>query len=180
MTSRNVSGQAYALTVMTPIERGAEDELRAYLEGLRETGSPLAKLPRTHFGRWVIVPDYVSELDQPKEDRLVSQYLLFTSNFDGPRDSYLDELCEVLADEAGEIWGRCVGCPEPAAGRPLRDYLVHNQLKTGFFVAAYGHATVQQVEAALDQRERMIDFAVSVQGAPPDELQRRFRDEFGE
>jgi hypothetical protein len=176
--SSNVSGQAYALTVMTPIERGSEDALRGYLEALpRGAGSPLAKLERTHFGRWVIVPGFVAE--EGKEDRLASQYLLFTSNFDGPCDSYLDELGEVLAAEAAEIWGRCAGCPKPAAGAALKEYLIHNQIDTGRFVAAYGHATVQQVREAVAQRERLIAFAVAAQGAPPDELQRRFREELG-
>ncbi len=41
-------------------------------------------------------------------------YLLFTANFDGDLDSYLDELVHALAPEAQEIWGRCIGCPRPA------------------------------------------------------------------
>ena len=178
MKSSDVSGQAYALTVMCPIERGAEADLRAYLEGLPQGDgqSPLAKLPRTHFGRWVIVEDFVTE--DGKEDHLASQYLLFTSNFDGPRDSYLDELCDVLSVEAEQIWGRCLGSPSPANGEALKRYLVHNQLRTGFFVAAYGHATVQQVKSALDQRERMIDFAVRAQAMEAAELQRAFLAEF--
>jgi hypothetical protein len=181
VSSSNVSGQAYALTVITPIERGREDELRAYLESFRDNGqpSPLARLPRTHFGRWVIVPDYHSERGQPKPDGLASQQLVFTSNFDGARDSYLDELCDALAVEAEEIWGRCVGCPKPASGAELKRYLLHNQLDTGFFVAAYGNANVQKVQAAVAQRARLIEFAIATQGAAPEDLQARFAEQFG-
>jgi hypothetical protein len=177
----DVSGQAYALTVMTPIERGKEDALRAYLESFRNEHlpSPLARLPRTHFGRWVIIPDYHSEEAQPKPDGLASQYLLFTACFDGELDSYLGELSETLAPEAEEIWGRCVGCPRPAQGAALKSYLTHNQQTTGFFVAAYGEATVQEVQAALAQRSRLIDFAGATQGVEPEELQRRFASEIG-
>ena len=114
-TDANVSGQAYALTVLTPIAPGGEEDLRRYLEGLRATGSPLARLPRTHFGRWVIVADFVPE-DERRPDHLASPYLLFTTCFDGALDSYLDELCAELAAEAREIWGRCAGAPQPAAG----------------------------------------------------------------
>ena len=75
-------GQAGALTVLTPIEPGAQDDLRGYLEGLRATGSPLARLPRTHFGRWVIVADFVPDGER-EPDHLASPYLLFTACFDG-------------------------------------------------------------------------------------------------
>ncbi len=176
--SGNVAGQAFALTVLTPIMPGSEDALRAYLEQLPRGGSPLAKLPRTHFGRWVIVPEIVNDPEQPSDDHLSCQYLLFTSNFDGSLDSYLDELCSRLAPEAREIWGRCVGCPATAAGAELKAYLLHNQIDTGFFVAAYPDATVTKVKDSLRTRERMIEFAVRAQAMEPSELQRSFREEF--
>ncbi len=176
--SSNESGQAYALMVLTPIQPGKEDELRRYLEGLRDAGSPLARLERTHFGRWVIMPDFVNDPEQPKEDHLGCQFLIFTSNFDGPLDSYLDELCRELAPEASEIWGRCIGCPEPAAGAELKAYLLHNQIDTGFFVAAYPHARVKEVKESLRTRNRMVDFAIRAQALGPAELQRTFIDEF--
>ena len=46
--SRNVSGQAYALTVVTPILDGHAQELTEHLEALPEgPGSPLARVPGT-------------------------------------------------------------------------------------------------------------------------------------
>jgi hypothetical protein len=80
------SGQAGALTVLTPVASGAEPALRAYLEGLRAGASPLTRLPRTHFGRWVIVSELAPD-DEPQPDRLAGPYLLFTASFDGPLDS---------------------------------------------------------------------------------------------
>jgi hypothetical protein len=174
----SISGQAYALTVFTPIVPGSESELRTYLEGLRAHGSPLARLPRTHFGRWVVVEDFTSEREQPKEDHLPCPYLLFTSNFDGDLDSYLDELCERLAPEAKEIWGRCIGCPESAAGAELKAYLLHNRIPTGVFFAAYPNATVSKVKESLLLRERMIAFAIRAQGLEPAELLPAFTAEF--
>ncbi|HWC27429.1 MAG TPA: hypothetical protein VG474_12655 [Solirubrobacteraceae bacterium] len=182
MPSPNVSGQAYAFMAMTPITPGEEQPLATYLRGLRERGArPLAKLPRTHIGRFVIVPDFHNDpaWKQPREEHLDLHYLIFTSNFDGDLDSYLDELCEKLAPEAKEIWGRCVGCPASAEGADLKRYLKHNQIDTGLFFAAYGDATVGQVERALRQRERMIDFAISAQGLEPEALQQAFLAQFG-
>jgi hypothetical protein len=172
-------GQARALTVLTPIQAGAQDDLRGYLEGLRANGSPLARLPRTHFGRWVIVADFVSD-DERKPDRLATPYLLFTACFDGALDSYLDELCHELSAEAPAIWGRCAGAPQPAAGGgALKAYLLAHQAKTGFFVAAYPQATVAHVRAALEQRERVIAFARSAQGMDPAQLRAAFLEQVG-
>ena len=178
----NVSGQAYAFMAMTPVKPGEEDALASYLRGLRGRGpSPLAKLPRTHLGRFVIVRDFHNDPSwkQRREEHLDLPYLIFTSNFDGDLDSYLDELCEQLAPEAKEIWGRCIGCPESARGGVVKAYLEHNQINSGVFFAAYGQATVGTVKQSLRQRERMIEFACAAQGLAPEELQRRFLDEFG-
>ena len=177
-TDPDRSGQAGALTVLTPIAPGAEPALREYLEGLRAGPSPLARLPRTHFGRWVIVSELVPE-DEPEPDRLTGPYLLFTASFDGPLDTYLDELCDELAAEAQEIWGRCAAAPQPPAGAPLKAYLRAHHQTTGFFVAAYPEATVGQVRAALAQREDVIGFARAAQGMDPAHLQAAFLERLG-
>jgi hypothetical protein len=171
----NRRGQAYALTVITPIVPGEEPALEAFLVAARP--SPLAKLPRTHFGRWVVVPALPTEPEQPREDPLGCALLIFSVSFDGGRDSYLDELCELMADEAREIWGRCVGSGS-AAGTELKAYLLHNQIRTGFFVAAYPKATVATVKRCLRVRERMIEFANRSQAMAPRELRRAFTEEF--
>jgi hypothetical protein len=172
------SGQAGALTVLTPIAPGAEPDLRAYLEGLRAGPSPLARLPGAHFGRWVIVSDLVAE-DEREPDHLAGPYLLFTASFDGPQDRYLDALCDELAAEAQEIWGRCAGAPQPAAGAQLKAYLRAHHHQTGFFVAAYPQATVAQVRAALAQRGEAIAFARDAQSMDPAQLQAAFLERLG-
>ena len=177
-TDPDRSGQAGALTVLTPIAPGAEPDLRAYLERLRAGPSPLARLARTHFGRWVIVPDFVPD-DEREPDHLATPYLLFTASFDGPMDTYLDELCDALATEATEIWGRCAGAPQPPAGPALKGYLRAHHVRTGFFVAAYPQATVGQVRAALAQREAVIAFARAAQGMDPAQLQAAFLEQVG-
>ena len=174
----NTSGQATAFMALTPIRPGSEAELRAYLEALSQAGSPLARVAGTHFARWVILDDWVNDPSQGREDHLQNRYLIFTSNFDGPLDPYLDELCVKLAPEARDIWGRCVGCPPEATGPQLKAYLLHNKVDTGFFVAAYPKATVPQVKAALAAREQLIAFAARTQGTAPGDLRRAFTEDF--
>ena len=177
MRSTNVYEAVALLMVMTPIEPGEEDALRAFLEGLGQP-SPLARSRRTHVARFIVVPDLPRD-PSAMADHLDLQYLLFTSAYDGDRESYLDELCEQIAGEAQEIWGRCVGCPQPAAGEQLKRYLKHNQLDAGFFFAAEGRASVAQIERAVDKRARLAAFVLRGQGMEPAERQRAFLAEFG-
>lgn len=181
MKSVNVSGQAYGFLAMTPIKPGEEGALRAYLEGLRARGErPFSKAPRTHMARWVVVDGFncPPSYKQRRAETLAIASLVFSCNFDGDLDSYLDDLCEALAPEAAEIWGRCIGCPEQARGAALKGYLKHNQIDCGFFYAAYGQATVGKVKASLDQRDRLVAFATRAQGMQPAELQQAFISEF--
>ena len=183
MASSNVNGQAYAFMAMTPIKPGEQEALQEYLHGLRDQAdrSPLAKLERTHMGRWVIADRFVTEPSwkQRKPETLEDAWLIFTSNFDGDLDSYLDELATKLAEEAQHIWGRCIGCPDPPKGAALVKYLKHNQIDTGLFFAAYGNAKVPDVKRCLDQREQVVAFARRAQGLEAEALQAAFLEEFG-
>jgi hypothetical protein len=179
----NVSGQAYAFMAMTPVKPGEQAALTAYLRGLRDGGaSPLSKLARTHLARFVVVEDFHNDRSwkQRSEEHLDLPYLIFTSNFDGDLDSYLDELCATLAPEAREIWGRCIGCPESASGAALKRYLKHNQIHTGIFFAAYGAAPIGKVKQSLAHRDEMIEFARTSQGLEPAALQQAFLARFGD
>jgi hypothetical protein len=179
MRSTNVVGQTYSLLVLTPIQPSEEDALRAYLEALPRDDSPLARLPRTHLARWLILDDMPVPPGRDLHDPLGGPYLLFTSAFDGDLDSYLDELAERLVPEASEIWGRCIGCPQPAEGAELKAYLGRNQIDCGFAFAAYADASVARIRSALDKRERLIDFVVRAQELEPAQRRAAFLDEFG-
>jgi hypothetical protein len=174
----NRAGQMYALTVLTPIMADRLATLQSVLDGLPKRPSPLAQVAGTHFARFVIIPDFVSDRRQPAPEHLPSPYLLFSATLDGERDRYLDELCEKLGDETERIWGCCLGAPEPARGAPLKAYLIHNQLETGLFFSAYPQADVNAVKTALALRRRTIYFAARGQGMSPTELQAAFLKEF--
>ncbi|MGZ4268716.1 MAG: hypothetical protein ACXVFN_11265 [Solirubrobacteraceae bacterium] len=176
--TQDTAGQMSALTVLCPIIPAREPALRAYLDGLAAQRSPLARLPATHFGRFVIVPDFFPDPSQRRVEHLPTPYLLFTATVDGSIDAYLDSLCELLAPEARQIWGACAGAPEPASGPALKAYLLHNRVPTGLFFSAYPDATVETVRRSLECRRRTAAFALRTQGMEPAELQRAFLAEF--
>jgi len=174
------AGQACALTVLAPIERGRQDSLRTLLQGL-PTGaeSPLARAPGTHFARWVVVPQLVYQGPPQKRDELDLAYLMFTSNFDGPLEPYLDALCGPMGEAADAIWGCCIGWPGLGDPASAKAYLLRNRLATSLFVAGYPQARLPEVLRALELRERVTRFAIGAQGQGAESLALAWRQEFG-
>jgi hypothetical protein len=176
--SRNVSGQAYALTVITPVLDGHAAELTAHLDALPEgEASPLARVPGTHLGRWVMIDQVKYQgAGQRHRDSLTTPRLLFTSNFDGELDRYLEQLQTGLGEDADAVWGHCAGYPGRGAG--FAPWMKAHQIEAALFFAAYGGHTLEQVRANLDLRARAIAFALAAQGLPPEELKARFLEAF--
>jgi hypothetical protein len=168
----DVRGQATALTTLTAIKHGHEQRLREVLESFPPAGgSPLAKVGGTHFARWVIVPQLVYGHRPQKPDTLLSQYLLFTSTFDGPAEAYFAGMCGQMPSEIEAVWGNCVGYPG-LSGFP--DYLEQHRIRTGLFVAAYPTATLAEVRVALELRGRLIDLATRAHGLDDASLRSEF------
>ena len=178
--SRNVSGQAYALTVLTPIIDGHAQELTAHLDALPEgVDSPLARVGRTHLARWVVIDDVKYQgHGQRHRDRLRASRLLFTSNLDGDLDSYLEALRSGLGEDADAVWGHCVGYPGHQDRVGFARYLKAHELEAALFFAAYRDRTVEQVHRDLAKRSALIEFALEAQGLEPDELKSRFLEGF--
>jgi hypothetical protein len=168
------SGQARALTALVPISEGREQALRAYLRALpRGARSPLARLSRTHFARWVVIDRLPADVPEPEQ--LGGPYLLFTSNLDGDVESYLEELCARIPEEAREIWGCCAGFPGVEDTGAFTRWLLDHHLTTSFFVPAYGRATVERVRGSLAARDELLRFVLRSQDLAPAERLDAFR-----
>lgn len=179
-SAHNISGQAYSLTVLTPIMDGHEAELARHLNGLQGgEQSPLTGVRGTHFARWVVIDDVIYESpEQGEREHLQRPRLLFTSNFDGALEPYLEALRTGLGDSANMIWGHCVGYPGTEDAGAFLDYLRHHQIDSSLFFAAYGDRTVEDVKRSLALRTRFIEFALRSQGLPATELKAAFLQEF--
>jgi hypothetical protein len=180
-SANNICGQAYSLTVLTPILDGRETELARYLDELPGgDASPLAAVPGTHFARWVVIDDVIYEgPGQGEREHLQHSRLLFTSNFDGELDPYLEALAAGMATSADTIWGHCIGYPGSADVSAFTRYLRHHQINSSLFFAAYGDRRVEDVKRSLALRNRFVDFALRAQGLPASELKSTFLGEFG-
>ena len=159
--------QARALTVIAPVSGGRESQLRSALERLPGgEASPLARLPGTHFARFVIVPGLGD-----------SERLLFSANHDSLNGSYLEQIRVRMPREADAIWGHCDDYPGAGESASFVRYMKRHRIRTDLFVAAYADATLDEVREALDLRRRLIEFAPRAQGMSAEELQAAFRKE---
>lgn len=160
----NLAGQAYALTVVCPIIPRHEDRLRQHLAQLnRGEGSPLASLSATHFARWIVFEPPAHAAPAEPGSQRVSQ-LLFDSCLDGDRDEYLEAMRTGMSADVDAVWQHCVGYPGSSDAREFAAYFFRHQVDASLFLAAYPAATVQDVRASLELRQRLIDFAVATQG----------------
>lgn len=179
---KNVAGNAYAFVALTPIEPGRADELRTYLQCLPRDGrSPLANVPGTHFGRWVVI-DRVFHDSWPEQYEVLNPaYLLFTSVFDrtsgDARTEYLDALLSGLGSEADAVWGACQGWPSTGDRQARIAYLREHQCDAQFLFAGYP-GEVAEIQRTLADRERLVDLVRRAQALPPDELRSAFTDTF--
>jgi hypothetical protein len=177
-----IDGQAYALNVLTPISPGREAELRDLLAAIPLAAhSPFARLPATHFARLAIIDRLAFEGPRGRKPELRLQYLLFSSVFDGPLDDYLRALCARIPREAEEIWGCCVGAPQPVAAdaATFASWIRHNQVQTGAFFAPYGDATVDRITHGLELSRTLREFAEQTQYLIAPQLKERFHSTFG-
>ena len=179
--SRNREGGVYALTVFTAIRHGKEEEVRAVIEGLpRGAESPLARLTMLHTSRLQIFDRLVYQGAPQKRDELKNAYLVFTAAFDGELDAFLDALAAMCPAEAESWWRHCVGYPGLGDRAAFKRWIAHNQLHTSLFAVASHHRTVAQVQEALRQRERIVEFAIDAQTMDAESLHARFKETFVE
>jgi hypothetical protein len=179
MGDSNVSGQAYSLTVMAPIVSEKVSHLVNYLDDLGSGDqSPLARVSSTHFARWVVMDAPVFEGGHQRRDGWSAPRLLFTSNFDGALEPYLESLRVGLGEDANTIWGHCKDFPGVADAGAFAAWIKRNQIDSSLFYAAYGEMTVEDVLNSLETRRRLTEFAAANQGGSAAGLRDAFLREF--
>ncbi len=152
----NTVGQAYGLTVLSPIRGDLVNGvsrarlLRTQLAALPNgPDSPFARLPMMHFARWVVIDELPVEGFPAKDDQLANAWLLFVCEFDGA----LDPMLQLLATAAGEavdaICAHCVGYPGADSLRAFATWFHKCQIETTFLFSSYPDDTVADVQRAL-------------------------------
>lgn len=131
------------ITAIVGVKPGHVERLRAVLQSLNTgAASPIAVISTIHFARWVLIED--------------NTRLLFTTNFDGSWDDYIDEFIDKAADGLDAIWSNCEGFPEGGARNreAFKQYIRDHEYPAALFYSAYPDATVKDVHKALRIRQK--------------------------
>ena len=141
-------GVQTAITGITRIRPDRLQQLRAVLAQFSDLGpnSPVNLISTIHFARWVIIDD--------------GTRLLFTTNFDGNWDDYIDEFIDKAADGLDAIWSNCDGFPEGGSRNraAFKQYVRDSEYPAAVFYSAYPDATVKDVRRALRTRGKFEAF----------------------
>ncbi len=172
-----------ALTVIAEIDPSRRDELAAALAEIAEdldgsdgTNHVLlpGSLPRTHFVRWLILPDRARELPP---------LLAMESNHDGPIADYLRDIAAAAPAGLDRLFGCCVDYPRGGA-RDVAGFvrwMTRRAVPAAAFYCAYrdvpkaqvdnDHAVHEAIRGFLDrERARLV-------GLPPRAILEQIRAE---
>jgi hypothetical protein len=204
--SGNISGNAYALTMLCPIKPGAVgnaafcDVVRDTLEAWNELRqSPMARVPNTYLCRYYILDDVYTEslpgggiwdtvsdiwpvLSRksrlqalPHEEHLQSRYLVFSSNFYGDLDAYLQGMWRNTEQDVRSVWQYCYGFDKVNGADSFTAYAKRCQLDaTLFFVGSNDDPLDEQLKALYIKQE-FSRFAQTTQDLPAAQLRQAYK-----
>jgi hypothetical protein len=164
------------LAALLPVREGSEIGLQDALAEL-PTGrsSPFARIRSTHFARLLVVDDLPGPDGLPLGD--MPTCLFFAAEFDMPVAGYLEALCALLPEQAGAIFGHCIGYPGADVPPAFAEWIRRHRVRAGFSVHGNPQATVREVVAALALRDQIIRFALETRRCAPAALQEAWKAE---
>lgn len=162
----NKFGKAYALTVLIPIKHGTENN-RAHDKIIRDRlqkwpvnkDSPLASVPNTYLARLFLLNDVFYEGAPAKEEHLKSKYLVFSSNFFGDLDVYLDGMWKALGDFLKDFLRHCVAFDAVDSSADFVRYIKRCQINNSLFFNGSNDKPLPEQLKALYVKQAFIHFA---------------------
>jgi hypothetical protein len=174
----NIEGRAQAITVMSPVKPFWSLWLRVLFWLTRRFPSitgPLRQLSFIHFARWNLVTRIPYNGSPQQQERLHYTYLLFTSNFNGTWDQYIDAFSYTVARQMSLIWGSSYGFPGPMPVQPFKDYIRRNEFLANHYYSAYPGASTTNIRSALELKRQFDVFQKEAGQITSEEFQKRYR-----
>ncbi len=136
----------------------------------------MAKVPNTYFCRFFVLDDVVYEGKPARVEHLRSKYLVFTSNFQGDLELYLEGMWAHAEKFVRDVWQFCVRFREDVndAASFVR-YIKECQVETTFYFNGSTDDALAEQLKALYLKQELSKFAYQHAGLPAAELQAAFR-----
>jgi hypothetical protein len=171
--SRNVDGDAIALTVLTTFKwwgRVWVGLVFVFARLCPPVLAPLMRLRFIHFARWATVRRLPYNGPPQRKGRLRYAHLYFETNFNGGWEEYIDAFSFILAGgptRYGQLWAT-YGFPDPLPTWPFKDFIRRNEVEATHFYSAYPESTTSTVLNALEL-DRQLDVFLRQTGALDDD-----------
>jgi hypothetical protein len=174
-------GKSTPMTVITPMHVRWRWFQRLVIAIFRRLSlGVVRKLAFIHFARWIVVRrDRLPRLsaEQPPE-KLDHDLYLFSTNFNGPWDQYIDAFGMVIGVTKGLdwLWWSSTGFPGAWPIKPFKRYIRYFEYPLDLYYNAYPGASVRDIAAAFELERRFVAFcAVDPDTLPAEEFARRWR-----
>ena len=174
----NVSGKAYAMNVITPM-RPRRTWINTFIfmfaRAQPEKLAGLLGLSIIHFARWVMIrrgdwPDF----GQAKET-LANDYMLFSSNFNGTWDQYIDAFSDGLPNGLDMFWYSSTKYPHSIPITPFKNYIRANQIDTDYYYNATPGSAQRDIKAGLRVRRALLSLAEAHAAMDPADFATAYR-----
>ncbi len=154
------------LTVITPMPRWKSRPGWAFLTYMRYRSKlhEVRQLRFIHFARWQRVSrrSLTNFANQPAEAD-GDDLFVFSTNFNGPWDQYIDTFSRVDNIRKGIrwLWGFSDKFPGPTPIRNFKSYIHHHTYAEQHYFDAYPDATVRDIAQALSVTEGLRQFVAT-------------------
>lgn len=179
----NQSGNAYGLTIFSPIKKitvgkqSAAAATRQYLQEMPlHAKSPMAKVPNTYLCRFYILNDVFYQSSPHELDHLKSSYIVFSSNFHGDLEPYLAGMWNTIPDTIKEIWQHCYGFEQVNSVGSFISYMKKCQKETTFYFNGSTDDALEEQLKSLYLKQEFSDFVFANQGISDEELLQAYKD----
>ena len=117
--------------------------------------APLQRMRFIHFAHWGLIWRVGGR-------RLPAPHIVFTTNFNGDVDAYLDAFAILIPGRMRLMWAGAHGFPGPEPLGRFRAFITERVVPTRHFWCAYPDASVKEVLAGLalqDELARLLEAA---------------------
>ncbi len=171
----NTSGNAYGLTALIPIKNDTvvidEDSQQSCASKVRELlqqwpvneKSPMAAVPNTYICRFYVLNDVFYEGSPAEEDHLKSKYLVFSANFHGELDAYLQGMWEAAGKELTKILEHCVAFDKVTSQYSFVKYIKRCQVYNDLFFNGSNDDSLDEQLKALYLKQAFSHFVFTHQ-----------------
>jgi hypothetical protein len=136
---------------------------------------PLVRLGFINFAHWSLFDRVPAAAGRRATRRLPQPYILFQSNFNGPKELYIDAFSLVVPIRLRLLWGGAYGYPGARPMERFRGFIEQHAIGSEHYWSAYPQASSRMVVSALELREHADRFAREAAALPPDEFAGAYR-----